>query len=109
MKDNTDKVAKKRAVETLIKNWKIHLNNKRQQNKKEILEKILLGLVLKKSNILKNYFDRWRDINNKIKTNAAKKAVARFIKNRYKIANARTNWVDLANNYRLKNRNQNLF
>ena len=105
MKDKTDKLGRKRAVEMIIKNWKIYLNDKRQKNKEEILRKILLGLVLKKSNILKNYFNRWKDINNKIKTEAAKKAVARYIRNRYRLGNARKKWVDLSNNYRLKNRN----
>ena len=108
-KDNTDKLGKKRAVETIIKNWRIHKNNQRQQNKKEILEKILLSLVLKKSNILKNYFDRWRDISNKLKKEAAKVAVARFVKNKYKTSKARTKWEDISNNIRLKNRNANLF
>ena len=109
MKDKTDKLGRKRAVEMIIKNWKIYLNDKRQKNKEEILRKILLGLVLKKSNILKNYFNRWKDINNKIKTEAAKKTVARYIRNRYRLGNARKKWVDLSNNYRLKNRNTNLF
>ena len=108
-KDNTDKLGKKRAVETIIKNWRIHKNNQRQQNKKEILEKILLSLVLKKSNILKNYFDRWRDISNKLKKEAAKVAIARFVKNKYKTSKARTKWEDISNNIRLKNRNANLF
>ena len=109
MKDKTDKLGKKRAAETIIKNWKIYLNNKRQKNKEDILKRILLGLVIKKSNILKNYFNKWKDINNRIKTEAAKKAVARYIRNRYRLGNARKNWVNLSNNYKLKNRNTNLF
>ena len=109
LKDKTDKLAKKRGADTIIKNWKIFLNNKKQKNKQEILRKILLGLVLKKSDILKNYFNRWRNINNRIKTEAAKKAVARFIKNRYRLGNARKNWENLTTNYKLKTRNANLF
>ena len=109
MKDKTDKLAKKRAAEMITKNWKIYLNDKKQKNKQDILKKILRSLVLKKSDILKNYFIRWRNINNKIKTEAAKKAIARYIRNRYRLGNARRNWMDLTNNYKLKNRNENLF
>ena len=109
MKDKTDKLGKKRAAEMISKNWKIYLNDKKQKNKKEILKRILISLIYKKSDILKNYFNRWRDINNKIKTEAAKRAVARYIRNRYRLGNARKNWVDLANNYKLKTRNTNIF
>ena len=109
MKDKTDKLAKKRSVETIIKNWKIYLQNKRQQNKTEILTKILYTLVVKKSNILKNYFDKWIDAKNKLKERAAKAAVARFIRDRFRLGNARKNWKDLVNKYKLINRNRNLF
>jgi hypothetical protein len=109
MKDKTDKLAKKRAAEMIIKNWRLYLNDKRQKNKEDILKRILLELILKKSDILKNYFNRWRDINNKIKAEGAKRAIARYIRNRYRLGNARKNWVDLTNNVKLQNRNTNLF
>jgi hypothetical protein len=109
LKDKTDKLGKKRAAETISKNWKIYLNDKKQKNKKEILKKILISIILKNSDILKNYFNKWRDLNNKKKADAAKNTIARFIKNKYRIGNARRNWEDLVNKYRLKNRNENLF
>ncbi len=109
MKDKTDKLGKKRSVETIIKNWKIYLNNKKQKNKEEILTKILYKLVVKKSNILKNYFDKWIDAKNKLKERAAKVAVARFISERFRLGNARKNWIDLVNKLKLRNRNSNLF
>ena len=109
MKDKTDKLAKKRAAEMITKNWRLYLNDKRQKNKQDILKRILLELILKKSDILKNYFNRWRDINNKIKAEGAKRAIARYVRNRYRLGNARKNWVDLTNNVKLQNRNTNLF
>ena len=96
-------------VETIIKNWKIYLNNKKQKNKTEILSKILKQYIVKKSNILKNYFDKWKDVKNKLKERAAKATVARFIRDRFRLGNARKNWKDLVNKYKLINRNKNLF
>ena len=109
MKDKTDKLSKKRSAETIIKNWKIYLNNKKQKNKKDILKKILLKLLLKKSNLLKNYFDKWKDLKNKLKIKLAKETIARYVRDRFRLGNARKNWKDLVNKYRLRNRNRNLF
>ena len=108
-KDKADKLGKKRAVETIIKNYRIYLNNKRQKNKENILDKILSGLILKKSNILKNYFNRWKNISKQLTLDINKERIAVYIRDRFRIANARKNWIDLVNKYRLKNRNGELF
>ena len=108
-KDKTDKLAKKRSVEKIAKNWKIYLNNKKQKNKKELLKKILSNIILKKSNILKIVFKKWNDIAKSLQINYAKARLAKFFRNKFKIANARKNWKDLYNKIKLKNRNGNLF
>ena len=109
LKDKTDKLGKKRGAETIIRNWRIYLNNKKQKNKKQILKKILVELVTKKSDILKNYFNRWKDISRKLLENMDRDKIARFFNKRYRIANARKNWINLANKYKLKNRNEDLY
>ena len=109
MKDKTDKLGKKRAVDTIIKNWRIYLKNKKEKNKEEILGKILVSLIIKKSNILKTYFDKWKDQKNKLKEKVAKEIVARFAEKRYRLANARQNWKNLVNKYKLKKKKRNLF
>ena len=62
LKDKTDKLGKKRGAEKIIKNWKIYLNNKKQKNRKKILRSVLEHLILRKLNIIKNYFNKWNNI-----------------------------------------------
>ena len=109
LKDKTGKLAKKRSVEKIIKNWRIYLNQKKQKNIKEILKKILSKIIFKNSNVLKNCFNKWNEIAKKMQTNYAKKRIAEFIKNRFKIGNARNNWENLSDKLIIKYRNNNLF
>ena len=109
LRDKTDKLAKKRAADTIIKNWRIYINKKRQYNKRGSLEKILGHVILKNSNVLRNCFRRWNDIAKKMIDQQNKSRIARFINNRYRIVNARNNWKKLVDKYMLKDRNGNLF
>ena len=109
LKDKTNKLGKKRSAEKIQKNWKIYLNNKRQKNKKEILTKILSNLILKKSNVLKSYFNRWNDIAKKLQNNYVKQRIGKFLALIYKISKARQNWNNLVNKLKIKNRNGKVF
>ena len=63
----------------------------------------------KNTNTKNKYFKIWKDIDQKIKNDQAKSRVARYIKNRFKISNARKNWVKLGKLLSLKNRNNDVF
>ena len=107
-KQKADKLGKKRAVEMIYKNWKIYLNNIREKNKGQILKKILSGIILKNSDALRKYFNKWRNYNNYLKLDQSKLRIANYIKKRFRIANARENWNKLANKLKLKDDNKNL-
>ena len=107
-KEKADKLGKKRAVEMINKNWKLYLNNKREKNKGQLLKKILSGIILKYSDILRHNFNKWRNYNNYMKNDQSKLRIANYIKNRYRISNARNNWKNLVNKLQLKDRNKNL-
>ena len=55
------------------------------------------------------YFNKWKDIDQKLKDLQAKERVAKYIKNRFRIANARKNWMKLYKYLALKNRNKDVF
>ena len=47
-KDKGEKLLRKNSVDKIAKNWKIYNNNKKQENKKDKLKKIISKLILKK-------------------------------------------------------------
>ena len=108
-KDKANKLGKKRSVEKIFKNWKIFKNNQKDKNKKDLLKKILTHLILKKSNVLKHVFNKWYKASKKLQLNYVNQRIAKFIKDRFKLANVRNKWNNLVNKYIIKNRNGNLF
>ena len=108
-KENTDKLARKKGANTIIKNWRIYNLKKKKENRDQILKDIFIKLYNKDSDMKKKYFNRWKDMNNKIKDEFAKKRVAKYIAERFRISNARQNWKKLSKNILLKNRNNDLF
>ena len=108
-KEKANKLSKNLAAEKIIKNWRLYAKKKNIENREQRLKNILLNL-LKKNNDMKNkYFQKWKDIDKKIKDSQAKARVARYIKNRFRIANARINWKKLSKYLALKNRNKDVF
>ncbi len=108
-KENTDKVARNQAANTIINNWRKYNLKIKKENRDEILRDIFIKLYNKNSDIQNKYFNRWRDITNKIKENFAKRQVAKYLEERFRISNARNNWKKLSKNILLKNRNNDLF
>ena len=108
-KQKANKLARNSSVNIIIKNWRIYSQLKRKENREDLLKNILINLLNKKDDIRNKYFKRWKDIDQKIKNDQAKSRVARYIKNRFKISNARKNWIKLYKNLALKNRNNDVF
>ena len=108
-REKANKLGKKRAVEIINKNWRIYYNNKREKNKGQILLKILFRIFIKSSNILRNYFNKWRNYNNYMKNDQSKLRIANYIKYRFRLANARNNWQNLVNKIQKNDLNNNLF
>ena len=108
-REKANKLARNSSVNIIIKNWRIYSKQKKQENREQILKNILLNLFNKNDDIRNKYFKRWKDIDQKIKNDQAKSRVARYIKNRFKISNARKNWLKLYKNLALKNRNGDVF
>ena len=107
-KVKADKLGKKYGAEIIIKNWRLYAKKKRKENREQILKNILLNLLNKNDDMKNKYFKKWKDIDQKIKTDQAKARVAKYIKNRFKISNARKNWQKLSKYLALKNRNNDL-
>ena len=107
--ENANKTATKHSAEMIQKNMRIYLNKTKQQNKKNILKHLLLKLIEKKSNIKYKYFSRYRTQTEKLTKKIQKIKVARFIKDKFKISEARKKWIYLANKYSLRNRNDDIF
>ena len=108
-REKADKVGRKHGAEKIIKNWKIYILKKKKENRDQILKDKLIKLINKDSDMKKKYFNRWRDIKNKLTNDISKKRVAKFIADRFRISNARKNWEKLSKNIVLKNRNNDLF
>ena len=108
-KENANKIASKHSAEMLQKNMRLHLYKKKQENKKNILKLLLLKLIEKKSNIKYKYFKRFRTQVEKITKHVQKKKLAKFIRDKFKISNARKKWIYLAKKYSLRNRNEDIF
>ena len=108
-KENADKIARNHGADKIIKNWRIYNLKKKKENRDQILKDIFIKLYNKDSDMKNKYFNRWRDLKNKLNNEIAKKRVAIYIANRYKISNARKNWQKLSKNLILKNRNNDLF
>ena len=107
-RDKSDKLVRKRAIEMICKNWKIFLQNKREKNKGELLKKILSGIFLKYYDVLRKNFNNWRNYNNYMKKDQSKLRIANYIKNRFKLSNARINWKNLTQKMKMNDRNSNL-
>ena len=107
-REKADKLGRKRAVEMIYKNWKIYLFNKREKNKGDILKKLLSGIILKNSDILRKYFNKWKNYNNFMKNDQAKLRIANYIRNRFRLANARNNWKNLSDKLQTNDENKNL-
>jgi hypothetical protein len=108
LKDKADKLGKKRSAEIIGKNWKIYLNNKKQKNKEELLKRLLSNLISKQSNSLRKYFNKWSNIAQKMKSDYCKERIGKFLEDRFRIVNARKNWKNLYNKYKIKNTNLDL-
>ena len=108
-RENANKIASKHSAEMLQKNMRLHLFKKKQENKKNILKHLLLKLIEKKSNIKYKYFTRFRTQVDKITKNIQKRKLAKFIRDKFKISNARKKWIYLAHKYSLRNRNDDIF
>ena len=108
-KEKANKLSKKSAAEIIIKNWRLYSKQKRKENRETILKNILFKLLNKNADIRNKYFQRWKDIDKKVYEDQAKSRVARYIKARFKICNARKNWEKLFNNLALKHRNNDVF
>ena len=107
--EKADKVARKHGAEKIIKNWRIYNLKKKKENRDEILKDIFIKLHNKDSDTKKKYFNRWKDIKNKLTIIISKSRVAKYIADRYKISEARKKWEKLSKNILLKNRNNDLF
>ena len=108
-KEKANKLSRKSAAEKIIKNWRLYAKQKKKENREQILRNILLNLFNKNNNMKNKYFKKWKDIDQKIKNDQAKIRVAKYIKNRFKISNARKNWNKLCKKLALKNRNNDVF
>ena len=103
-----NKLGRKRAADMINKNWKIYLNNKREKNKGALLQKLLSGIIVKNSDALRKYFNKWKNYNNFMKNDQSKLRIANYIKNRFRLANARKNWQNLSNKLDMNDNNTNL-
>ena len=107
--ENADKVARKKGAELIIKNWRLYNLRKKKENRDEILTNIFIKLYYKDADTKYKYFNRWREMNYKLKSIYAKKRVAKFIEDRFRITEAKKNWKKLSKNILLKYRNNDLF
>ena len=108
-KENADKLARNNGADIIIRNWRKYNLKLKKENRDQILKDIFTKLYNKDSDMKKKYFYRWRDIKNKLDNDINKKRVVKYIADRYRISNARQNWIKLSKNILLKNRNNDLF
>ena len=108
-KEKAGKIASKHGAEMLQKNIRIYLHKKKKENKKNILKHILLKLSQKNSNIKYKYFTRMHAQVVKKTKEIQKTKLAKFIRDRFKISEARKKWINLSKKYSLRNKKGDLF
>lgn len=108
LKDKTDKLAKIKCVNRIIKNWRYYREQQKQRNKRDSLQNILGHVILRTSNVLKKCFNRWKNTALKIRDAQYRERIARYFENRFRLANARNNWNKLYNKLKLKDKNEDL-
>jgi len=108
-KENSDKTARRHGAETIIKNWKIYIRRKKKDNRDQIMRELIIKIFTKNNDTLSQYFNRWKDIKNKLQTKSCKERVARYIAKRYRISKARDNWQKLSKDILMNARNNDLF
>ena len=108
-KENASKITSKHGAEMLQKNVRIYLHKKKLENRKNILKHILLKLSEKNSNAKYKYFMKMHANAEKITKEVQKNKLAKFIKNRFKISEARKKWINLSKKYSLRNKKEDLF
>ena len=68
------------------------------------LNEILLNLLVKyekdRDNLLRHYFNKWKKIADALSKDIAANRIARYLNDRFRIANARKNWKKLADKLR---------
>ena len=106
--EKAQKTGNKHSAEMIQKNWRIYLYKKKQENKKNILKHLLLKLSEKNSNIKYKYFTRMHNQALKKTQNIQKIKLARYIKDRFKISEARKKWINLSKKYSLRNKKDDI-
>ena len=106
--EKAKKIGIKHGAEMLQKNFRIYLFKKKQENKKNILKHLLLKLSEKNSNIKHKYFTRMQNKTIKITKEIQKLKLAKYFRNKFKISEARKNWINLAKKYSLRNKKDDI-
>jgi len=106
--EKAKKIGTKHGAEMLQKNFRIYLFKKKQENKKNILKHLLLKLSEKNSNIKYKYFTRMQNKTTKITKEIQKLKLAKYFRNKFKISEARKNWINLAKKYSLRNKKDDI-
>ena len=87
----------------------INRKNKYSKIRTDILYRIIDKLSKYSDDKLRNKLRLWLLIANKIRDNAAKNRIAKWIEDRYRISNARNNWKKLSDLYDLYKNKQPLY
>ena len=106
--EKSKKIGTKHSAEMLQKNWRIYLYKKKQENKKNILKHLLLKLSKKNSNIKYKYFTRMHNQALKKTELIQKIKLAKYIRERFRISEARKKWINLAKKYSLRNKKDDI-
>ena len=72
--------------------------------KNNLLRKLIKKISIKEIEIIRNMLEEWNNRAKKIRDNAAKNRIAQWIEERYRISNARKNWIKLSDLYEMLER-----
>ena len=75
----------------------------------QLMEKYMVNAEQRLNDLLRKKIRQWRDKAKKMTEEAAKRRIAKWLEERYRIANARKNWIDLATKYDLFCNNRLLY
>ena len=107
-KEKSQKIANKHGAEMIQKNWRIYLFRKKQENKKQILKHLLIKLSEKNSNIKYKYFTLMHNQAIKKTKLIQKIKLAKYIRDKFKISEARKKWINLSKKYSLRNKKDDI-
>ncbi|MCQ2815840.1 MAG: hypothetical protein MJ252_01105 [archaeon] len=95
--DNAIKLGRLRSAEMIQKNWRLYLERKLSDDRARMIRDRLMKISAKWDDILRRYFNEWKNKSTQMKVLRAGRKINRFVNNKYNDYLTNKRWKDMAN------------